>query len=64
MSETSLINYMISYAMATDKSVKIEDAVFETATNDPWNSGESVVFMIQLQNNMSRGQLHLLQANA
>ena len=62
MSETSLVNYMISYAMAADKSVKIEDAVFETATNDPWSSGEAVVFMIQVQNHRSCCELRLLQA--
>jgi len=58
MSDTSLLNYMISYAMTTHKSVKIEDAPFETEECDTWYSGESVVFMIRLQNHRSSGNLH------
>jgi hypothetical protein len=56
----TLIENMIFNAMSADKSVKIEESAFEPAAIDPWDSGESVVFLIGLKNNQSRAKLHLL----
>jgi hypothetical protein len=56
MSDTSLINYMICASMAADKRVTIEDAIFSPAAN-VFESGESVVFMINYMNNKAREKM-------